>query len=527
MRAQGDELPGVAALADRPVDGRRVAIVMGVLALALSIACAAQIEHLLATADREPEGARLLRAHPARTTPGPRLTDRLAVVLVDGMRADEAGRLAAWRALAPRAVTGELALSTPTLSRPFYHQLFTGAPHSASGVRSNRFEERARLDSLADRVRAAGGSVAFVAEGLDWMRRMHGRPGDAGSDARASIDDLDAHLAAFRAASAPALLIVHVTSTDSTAHAEGVASDAHRRALERADRAVARVARDVDAVVVLADHGHLAAGGHGGPEPEVARAPLLVRAPGLEGRHLEAPVDPTRLAATFAAWLGVEAPRAAVGAPEPALLPAGVEPVGEREHARLASLAAQGRAESRLALVERQRWVVLLAALAILMALGPIKRAYGFDRSVPVAILLFPLFAVGLHLALGRPLTLSAIDLRLTHGLRVALLGAGAALLAFAAARALATGPEARARTRRAAASVGFSALACALAANASVGFALGPWPLSPHQTYLALYASGAGAAALAPMGAILLASAWRERAAVTRARDARRIEPS
>ncbi|MCZ7679584.1 MAG: alkaline phosphatase family protein [Sandaracinaceae bacterium] len=78
------------------------------------------------------------------------------------------------------------------------------------------------------------------------MRRMHGRPGDGGSDERRSIEELDAHLAAFRAASAPAFLIVHVTSTDSSAHAEGIASDAHQRALERADRAIARVAREVE-----------------------------------------------------------------------------------------------------------------------------------------------------------------------------------------------------------------------------------------------------------------------------------------
>ncbi|MCZ7679585.1 MAG: hypothetical protein M5U28_12820 [Sandaracinaceae bacterium] len=90
MRAQDHELPGVAALADRPVDGRRVAIVMGIVALALSLACAAQIEHLLASANEEPEGAQLLRAHPARSAPGPRLADRVALVLVDGMRADEA-----------------------------------------------------------------------------------------------------------------------------------------------------------------------------------------------------------------------------------------------------------------------------------------------------------------------------------------------------------------------------------------------------------------------------------------------------
>lgn len=513
MRTTGDELPGIAALADRPVDGRRVALVMGAVALALSLACAAQIEQLLGSANDEPEAARLLRAHPAEHLAGPRLTDRLAIVVIDGMRVDEARRLSAWRELAPRSVTGELALETPTLSRPFYHQLFTGVPHDASGVRSNRFGGRARLDSLTDRVRAAGGSVAFVAENLDWMRRMHGRPGDAGSDDALSVEpgSLAAHLRAFSSARAPALLVVHFTSTDHTAHHGGIDSAAHRSALERAGEVIERVASAAPVLFVMSDHGHLAAGGHGGPEPRVARSPLLVRAPGVSPRALGEPTDPKRLAATFAAWLGVPAPSAALGAPSDALLPRGAAR-GDAHYSRLASIAAQGRASERHDLQGRQRLALLFALLASLMMLGPIRRAYGFDRAVPIAIAAWPASVIALHLALDRPLSFSAIDGVFGHGVRVTILGVIASLVALALSRVLARRGDGRARTRRVAASVGWSALACALLANAWVGFALGPWPLSPHASYLALLSAGAGAPALAVIALVLLASALAER---------------
>ncbi|HEY8432292.1 MAG TPA: hypothetical protein VIL20_28160, partial [Sandaracinaceae bacterium] len=268
------------------------------------------------------------------------------------------------------------------------------------------------------------------------------------------------------------------------------------------------------AVCVLSDHGHRAAGGHGGPEPEVARAPLLARAPGLVPRELAARVEPVRLAATFAAWLGVPAPRAAIGAPARELLPPGTS-IEDSEHRRLASLAQQGVSSARLARIRRQRWAVPLAILLLVLLLGPIKRAYGFDRSVPLAIVLPPALAIGLHLAIDRPLSLSAIDSRPVHGVRVAVLGALAGALALGLARWVAKRGDPAERTRRAAACVGLGAFAFALLANAWVGFALGPWPTAPLETYLALYAAGAGASALAVVAFVLFAGALRERAAL------------
>lgn len=509
MPPSHEELPGVAALADRPVDGRAVALVMAAVATILALGCVLGVEHLLASACVEPESARLLRRHasPVPSAPGP--SRHVALVLIDGMRVDEARELPALRALAPESARGTIALPTPTLSRPFYHLLLTGVPPDASGVRSNRFAGRARFDSVADRVRDAGGSVSIVAEGLHWMRRMHGRPGDGGSDAPESIAGaLDEHLRAWREAPAPALLIAHFTSTDGTAHRSGIRSAAHRRALEDADRTIARVAERAPVLFVLSDHGHRDAGGHGGPEPEVARAPLLVRAPGLEPAVLERSLRATELAPTLAAWLGVGSPRSALSAPAPELVTARFD---RREPARLASLARQARSAERLSRLDRQRWLVPLVLLISLLSLGPIKRAYGFDRAMPLALFTWPLLVALGHLALDRPFSYSAIDGTHAHIARVAGLGAVAALLALGLARLASRRGDARARWRRSAAGVGWSAAVSALLSVAWVGLALGPWPLSPLESYLPLLALGAAAPALAVMALVLLATRLRE----------------
>ena len=114
---------------------------------------------------------------------------------------------------------------------------------------------------------------------------------------------------------------------------------------------------------------------------------------------------------------------------------------------------------------------------------------------------------VGVHLALDRPLSLSAIDTKLAHGVRVALIGGLSALALFALAR-LAGRRDGVASARRAAASIGWSAAASALFACAWVGGSLGAWPLDPLELYLPLLALGAAAPALLAMGLVLVATA-------------------
>ena len=76
------------------------------------------------------------------------------------------------------------------------------------------------------------------------------------------------------------------------------------------------------------------------------------------------------------------------------------------------------------------RWILPPLAFALFALIGPIKRGFGLDRAVPVAMVLWPALLLGLHVAMGRPLSLSAIDARPDHVARVLFLGASAAVLA-------------------------------------------------------------------------------------------------
>jgi 2,3-bisphosphoglycerate-independent phosphoglycerate mutase len=462
---------------------------------------------LLEGANDEPETAFMLRGLATRQLPPVATPRRAAVVLIDGLRVDEARRLPSLRALARSGRDMTLALRTPTLSRPFYHMLLTGVPPDGSGVRSNRFRGRARFDSVADRVREAGGSVMIGADGLDWIREMYGREGDRGSDARGSLEGraLEDLLGTWRAAPLPSLLITHAIDVDHSAHDCGISCGVHRDALRDADRLIARIARENEAIFVLSDHGHRSAGGHGGPEPEVARAPLVIRAPGLRAGRIDRAVDPTRIAATLSAWLGVPAPRSSVGRPIDGAVPPGFV-IESRE--RLRPVVEQGTQISRGGLRSRRVNSMTFALLFAMMTLGPIKRAFSFDRSIPIAIVLWPLAIFGAHLALDRPLSLSAIDLESRHIARVATLGVAAAVAIFALTCVASREGTRLRRTRRSIAITAWSAFAWALFACAWVGFELGPWPLSPIETYAPLLLAGAAIPVTALAALALLVSA-------------------
>jgi hypothetical protein len=67
-----------------------------------------------------------------------------------------------------------------------------------------------------------------------------------------------------------------------------------------------------DTVIVTADHGHVAPGGHGGVEPEVSRVPWILAGAGI-ARGAAADARLIDVAPTVAALLGVPAPGHAAG----------------------------------------------------------------------------------------------------------------------------------------------------------------------------------------------------------------------
>lgn len=500
------------------LERRVVAICAGAFVLAAAASWPVT-SALFDTANQAPSALAALRdaADPRPATrPPPGATRSLAVLLLDGLRLDEARRLPALRSLETRAAFAVDRVPLPALSRPFYHTLLTGVPQAGSGVRTNRYAGPARFDSLADRVRGAGGSVAVVADRIDWLARMHAGPRDfTHVGLPGFVGALDRAL--DRAATAvPGLVLVQFTGVDHTAHQSGTRAPAHRRALRDAGALLARLDRDTAsrgmALAVLSDHGHIGVGGHGGPERVVRRVPFVLRAGGLAPGRRPLLVAPA-LAPILAHAMGVPPPRSAI-ATVPAAWGDGASPAS-RKGARLrAALVRDGARAAHARLVARRAWLVPLVLLLALGALGAIKRGLGgLDAGILVAPATFvALVWLGHRVLFDRPFTLSAIDEVGRHGERLSLLGGLAAAVAIevgafvpwlvARRRTRARGAPPLRRVRRAAAATGSLAVAAMLAALAWVGCSLGAWPLSPHAWYLPVLAFGCGA------GACLAASA-------------------
>jgi transketolase len=465
------------------------------------------------TIERGPEARRLLREAADPEPPPVPPARRAIVVLVDGLRLDESIGMGSFEALRSEGVGAIVQLPLPTVSRPFYHAMLTGVPPEGSGIRNNREGQQAVFDSLADRVRAAGGRVAWVADQLPWMAVMHGRKGDVMlHGGHATGPALDRVLAAMANPDGPTLAVVHLLAVDETAHECGVACVDHARALEETDRIVDRIAIGAPSdhiVVVLSDHGHIDPGGHGGDEAVVRTVPFVARAPGLRGRTVGHTLRVEEIAPTLAGLLGVPPPRSAIAGPVRDLVDVTPAPGAARRHSLLQRSTARASARR---LSARVSWLVGVLFLS-LCALGATKRAFGgFDRGSALApAVAFVSVAFGHAAVLGRPFTMSAIDRISAHGPRLVILGAAAAVVGLAITTAVDHRREpgfAVARLRRAAAAIGWTAVTCAGLSVANVGGALGPWPVSATGHYMPVFTFATGAGACLAAAAVLLASA-------------------
>lgn len=94
---------------------------------------------------------------PVVDAPGtPRLSQRVVLAIVDGLRVDVSRELPFLTELRARGVDAVAASQYPTWSRPNYVNLLTGVPPISSGVRTNRYGISVPLDSIMDRLRAHG-----------------------------------------------------------------------------------------------------------------------------------------------------------------------------------------------------------------------------------------------------------------------------------------------------------------------------------------------------------------------------------
>jgi len=304
--------------------------------------------------------------------PRHRLSQRVVLVILDGLRDDASHGQPFLDSLRARGASASARAAFPSLSLPGYTSILTGAPPRWSGVRSNSYDRAVPLDSIVARVRTAGGRAVFVGD--------HGR-----SVPRLVPDFADATLAPWSrglerslvtALERPADLVVVLWSgIDDAGHDHGAASSAYSTAVRRADDALARalVGLDprTDTLIVVADHGHIASGGHGGTEPEVLAVPLILAGAGVRPGHL-ADAALTDVAPTIAALLGLPTPGHALGRTLTAALDLGAAEAADRvssDRDRLAALLpALHAAEARAGRAATRGRALRFLALALVLA---------------------------------------------------------------------------------------------------------------------------------------------------------------
>ncbi len=225
--------------------------------------------------------------------------NRLAVILVDGLRDDTARRFMGYvLALqeAGRARWSTLTCELPSLSRPLYATVVSGRRPVDHGIVSNDNVGVRLDDTLFDDLHARGGRSAVAA--YDWFYELlagerfePARHRTAACASRGVVagswyfaDDYpDSHLLAdaedLRQRHAPELLFVHPMGLDNAGHLHGGGTDAYNLAARKLDMALALLLphwlADGYDIVITSDHGMNADRMHGGSAPEERAVPFV------------------------------------------------------------------------------------------------------------------------------------------------------------------------------------------------------------------------------------------------------------
>lgn len=212
---------------------------------------------------------------------------RLRVVLVDGLGLAAAEALPVLDGHCRAGLDLRVDMGFPTVSLPVQHVLWTGLTQQQSGVMyriaplsiappaslpARIPQSEAVAESHPEIVHSFGFERAWPAVAVDELP-AYGEPGNPTADAASWREVGFASKAAEVVAGPARLAFVHVLRVDEAGHAHGAASSAYDDAAQWADALLASLVRaDGDPEtrwVVLSDHGHRPAGGHGGAEDSI------------------------------------------------------------------------------------------------------------------------------------------------------------------------------------------------------------------------------------------------------------------
>lgn len=227
----------------------------------------------------------------AATKPaGARSVERVILVIVDGLRLDTSRQLDFLNELRRMGADGTMMVVRPSLSNPSRATLATGATPEVHGITTNFAKQGVPVDSIFSLAKAAG--LRTAATGEFWARSF--KPFVDGDHWPG------AHLAA-----------IDLTAGDDASHDFGPRSAEAVRAYREIDaylrKLVAAQNLDDTVLVVASDHGHIESGGHGGSEPEVMNAPVVI-AGGPVCRGCTFRASAADIAPTICALLGLPLP---------------------------------------------------------------------------------------------------------------------------------------------------------------------------------------------------------------------------
>lgn len=303
------------------------------------------------------------RSGPAAGGAGLTPTDRVRVVLIDGAGATTARTMPTWNALCARGLDLAVDVGFPTVSLPVQVALWSGRSQQATGI---LFHSTGRPlahplagESIPGQVAgsvAVTEAAAYIVHSLGFAE-VHPPTADKRLPEGWAGRWLGEAEAAF--AGPARLAFAHVLAVDTAGHRSGRASPEWRAAAAIADVDLAALvaAAPTDARwFVLADHDHLAGGGHGGEERALRVVRACIAGPGIAPGH-GGPIHVTDLSRAIADSVGAVLPADASGRPLTAALAA---PVGDDD-----VLPALPRGQVALAIV-----IALAGALLTLWATG-------------------------------------------------------------------------------------------------------------------------------------------------------------
>ncbi len=251
----------------------------------------------------------------SEATAGP----RLVLIIIDGLTLEASRSMAGLDTL--RGYGADMLATTPqpSLSYPTWTTILSGAPPQISGVTTNWFEDKVPVETLIDVALAEGKRTVVV--GPDSFDELYGA-GRAEASYFKPWSETEYMSADFVTQTIdlvtkhdPEFLVLHLPDADETAHQHGAASEEYRNVVARIDTDIARLVtamRDSRTTfVITADHGHIAAGGHGGWENDVTQVPALFFGNGVTLDVGD--IEQVDIAPTTAALLGVRVPSFSVG----------------------------------------------------------------------------------------------------------------------------------------------------------------------------------------------------------------------